>query len=323
MDYSKYIVSAGLTMALLMVYQKYKNIDEVDEEYKNYNIVKRYLVNDSSLAKSKLPILWIYMDYPQNSRWWKSFYSRNSNDLNQPYLYLTIKSIIDTCGDHFNICLIDDDTLVNIIPGWNIEIHRAAQPIRDKLRDLAQAYILKFYGGLFVPPSFLCLKNLADMYYSRSGGGKVFIGELQNENITSTFRSVCVSRKFMGTHKNNDLLEEYIQYLQKIISNDYTAESEFEGDADRWLYAKYNSGLINIIPAKHLGAKDNADKDVIIDNLIGNSYIDFDPAAVGIYFPQSQILNRTSYQWFARLNARQVMESDTIMGKLLLTNCSK
>lgn len=323
MDYSKYIVSAGMTMALFMVYQKYKHIDEVDDEYRNYNIVKRYLVNDSSLAKSKLPILWIYMDYQQNSRWWKSFYSRNSKDLNQPYLYLTIKSIIDICGDNFNICLIDDDTLVNIIPGWNIEIHRAAEPIRGKLRDLAQAYILKFYGGMFVPPSFLCLKNLADLYYSRSSGGKMFIGELQNENITSTFNSVCVSRKFMGTHKNNDMLEEYIQYLQKIISNDYTAESNFEGDADRWLYGKYNSGFINIIPAKHLGAKDNTDKDVILDNLIGNSYIDFDPAAVGIYFPQSQILNRTTYQWFARLNARQVMESDTVMGKLLLTNCSK
>lgn len=322
MDYSKYIVSAGMTMALFVVYQKYKQIDIVDDEHRNYNIVKRYLVNESSLAKSKMPILWIYMEYPQNSRWWESFYSRNSNDLNQPYLYLTIKSIIDKCGGSFNICLIDDDTLVNIIPGWNIEIHRAAEPIRSKLRDLAQAYILKFYGGMFIPPSFLCLKNLIDLYYSRTCGGKAFIGELQNENMTSTFHSVCVSRKLMGVHKNNGMIDEYIHYLQNIISSDYTAESTIEGSADRWLYSQYNSGLINIIPAKHLGTKDSADKDVILDNLIGNSYIDFDPAAVGIYFPQSQLLNRTTYQWFVRLNAQQVMESDTVMGKLLLTNCS-
>lgn len=322
MDYSKYIVSAGMTMALFMVYQKYKSMDEEDDEFKNYNIVKRYLVSGSSLAKSKLPILWIYMEYPQNSRWWESFYSRNSNDLNQPYLYLTIKSIIDKCGGHFNICLIDDDTIMNIVPGWSIDIHKAAEPIRDKLRDLAKAYILKYYGGMFIPPSFLCLKNLANMYYSRTSGGKMFIGELQNENITSTFNSVCVSRKLIGAHKNNSTIDNYIQYLQYIISSDYTAESKFEGDADRWLYGKTQDGEINIIHAKHLGAKDSADKDVIIDNLLGNSFIDFDPAAVGIYFPQSQLLNRTTYLWFVRLSAQQAMESDTIIGKLLLTNCS-
>jgi len=323
MDYSKYIVSTAMMFAVLLVYQKYKNYDEEDDDYRNYNIVKRYLVNESSLAKSKLPILWIYMEYSQNSRWWESFYSRNSNDLNQPYLYLTIKSIIDKCGGHFNICLIDDDSMVNIIPGWNIDINRAAEPIRDKLRDLAQAYLLQFYGGMFVPPSFLCLKNLADLYYSKSYGGKVIIGELQNENITSTYDTVCVSRKFIGARKNNKTMNEYIQYFQQVISSDYTAESTFEGNSDRWFYEKNNSGLLNIIPAKNLGAKDNADKDIVIDNLISNSYIDFYPGAVGVYFPQSQLLNRTSYLWFVRLNAQQVMESDTVMGKLLLTNCSR
>jgi len=323
MDYSKYIVSAGMMLSVLMIYQKYKSADEADDDYRNYNIVKRYLVNDSSLAKSDLPILWIYMEYPKNSRWWDSFYSRNSNDLNQPYLYLTIKSIIDKCGSHFNVCLIDDDSMINIIPGWNIEIHKTSDPVRSKLRDLARAYILKFYGGMFIPPSFLCLKNLSNMYYSNIYGGKLFVGEFQNENITSTHESVCVNSRLMGAEKNNSTIDEYIQYLQHIISSDYSEESRFEGHSDRWLYEKYTTGCINVVYAKQLGTKDNGDKDVILDDLIGNSYIDFDPTAFGVYFPQSQLLNRTTYQWFVRLNAKQVMESDTIMGKLLLTNCSQ
>ena len=56
------------------------------------------------------PNIWIHIDYEKNSRNWKSFYSRNSRHLNQPYLHLTIKSIIRYCQDDFNICLINDDT---------------------------------------------------------------------------------------------------------------------------------------------------------------------------------------------------------------------
>ena len=63
-------------------------------------------------------------------------------------------------------------------------------------------------------------------------------------------------------------------------------------------------------------------KNVTIDTLIGSSFVDFSPKALGVYFPQEQLLNRTSYQWFTNLNARQLLESDTIMGKLLVSNCS-
>ena len=51
-----------------------------------------------------------------NARWWKSFGSRNTKCLNQPYQYLTIKSIVDKCGEHFNICLIDDKSFEKLIP---------------------------------------------------------------------------------------------------------------------------------------------------------------------------------------------------------------
>lgn len=321
MDYAKYIISTCLLLSISVIYDKFKHYNEQDEDLRNYYAVKKYLVSESTLAKSKLPILWIYIDYQQNSRWWQNFYARNTTDLNQPYLYLTIKSIIDRCSSHFNICVIDDYTLTNIIPGWSIELDKTASPIREKLRDLAQAKILKYYGGMFVPPSFLCLKNLINMYYSSTIGGKMFVGEFQNENKTSTNETVFVSRKFIGAHKNSNIVEEYIHYLQELISSDYTAESVFEGNADIWLYNKSKNNKINIIPAKQLGVKDVTNKDVLIENMIGNSFIDFDPSALGIYFPHSQLLNRVSFQWFSRLNARQALESDTIMGKLLVSNC--
>ena len=318
-DYTKYVWRIGMFFGLAYAYNQFHKYTDETEEGKTYRIVKQYLIKQSSIATSKLPILWIYMEYPQNARHWKDFYSRNTTDLNQPYLYLTLKTIIDKCSNTFNVCLIDDTTLFNIIPGWNIYIHEAAEPIQSKLRDLAKAYILKYYGGMFVPSSFLCLKNLGELYYSSTCGHSMFVGELQNYNSSSVTSSVCANKSFIGAHKGTPLLDEYISYLQELISTDYTSESIFKGNADLWLQDKVDHNQIHKIHAKHLGAKDNKGKDVKIDDLIGNSYIDFDPLCVGIYFPQNDILERSSYQWFARLNAKQVLDSDTVMGKLLLT----
>ena len=320
MDFSKYLTTTIMLLIVYGVYGAIKDYITEDDDFRTYNNVSRYLVNETTLSKSKLPILWIYMDYDKNSRWWQNFYSRNSTDLNQPYLFLTIKSIINQCGSHFNICLIDDESLVNIIPGWTTEIEKTSNPVKGKLRDLAQAYILKHYGGLFVPPSFLCTKNLATMYHDSVFDDKVLVGELNNENITSTNLDVFVSKKFMGAYKNCKVIDEYIEYLQHLISVDYTSESVFKGSADMWLQEQSKKENVIIIPAKCLGVKDVTNKNVTLDKLIGSSFVDFCPKALGVYFPQEQILNRTAYQWFANLNASQLLESDTIMGKLLVSN---
>ena len=58
-----------------------------------YDLIRKYLLNDSPLYGFNKPKLWIHSKYEVNSRHWKSFQSRTSTDLNQPYLHLTIKTI--------------------------------------------------------------------------------------------------------------------------------------------------------------------------------------------------------------------------------------
>lgn len=118
----KYIGSLAVLLIMSLMYDKYKQKEGMDDEAKQYELVRKYLLNYSSLAQSKKPILWIHMDYQINARSWTSFGSRNNDHLNQPYLYLTIKSIIDKCGNDFNICIIDDSTFGKILPGWTIDL---------------------------------------------------------------------------------------------------------------------------------------------------------------------------------------------------------
>tara|TARA_A100001011_G_C14319677_1_gene849867 strand:- start:794 stop:1768 length:975 start_codon:yes stop_codon:yes gene_type:complete len=323
MDYAKYIVSIGLLLAVSIIYEKYKLHIEEDEEMRQYELVRRYLVTDSSLAKSKMPIMWIYLDYQVNARNWPSFFSRNTIDLNQPYMFLTIKTIIDKCGGSFNICLIDDDSFKNIIPGWDIDMSKIPEPIHDKVKDLAMARLLKHYGGLIVPPSFICESNLAkDFYDATLTYKKPIIGELINRNITSQNIQFMASRNILGAQKESPVIDQYINYLEKLISSDYTAESDFLGGQDRWLQNEVNKGNIIQIDGSKLGQKDTDGRRVDLDRLIGSTYVDLPEQRLGLYIPSASVLKRTNYQWFAYLSAQEAMASDTYIGKLLLCKCS-
>ena len=74
-----------------ILYDRYKTKIERNEQMDEYDLIKKYLLNESSLSKSKKPLLWIHLDYEINSRCWTSFGSRTNTNLNQPYLYLCLK----------------------------------------------------------------------------------------------------------------------------------------------------------------------------------------------------------------------------------------
>jgi len=307
-----------VTIIMSLIYSKYQSVEYDDENMRNYKMVKKYLLNDSSLAQSKKPIIWIHMVYDINARWWPSFSSRNTDNLNQPYQYLTMKSIIDKCGEDFNVCLIDDDTFTNIIPGWTIDMSLVADPIKSKIRQLALARILSNYGGFLLPSSFLCFQNLYPLYERLTAGGKMFVGEMLARTGVSDKVNFFPSTKFMGCQKGCPLMAEYINYLETIVSTDFTAESHFMGSYGRWCFEKINKGEMNMIPADFIGAKDENGKPVTIEMLMSNNFLSLSGNVQGLYIPADEILKRTAFQWFARLSAKQALSSDTTIGKYLL-----
>ena len=77
---------------------------------------------------------------------------------------------------------------------------------------------------------------------------------------------------------------------------------------------------MNMIPADMLGARDTEGKAVTIDILMSNNFLNLSERVQGMYIPADEILKRTAYQWFARLSAKQALDSNTTIGKYLLIN---
>ena len=159
MEFTKYVLAL---LGIIALQRLYNSIDGDQEKMDDYKLVSDFLIN-GDLAKKTKPFLWIHLQYDVNARCWPSFFSRNTTLLNQPYHYITIKSIMDKCGEDFNICLIDDRTFNALIPGWTIDMSQVGDPLKSKIRELALAKILYHYGGCLIPGSLKCFKNFIDV----------------------------------------------------------------------------------------------------------------------------------------------------------------
>jgi hypothetical protein len=315
---ANYIILFVIIISLGILYQKYLEKQSNMIEYDNYGEIKKYLLKDKTLDKSKKPILWIYIPHEYNSRNWLSFGSRSSNELNQPYLYLTVKTIIKNCDESFKIVLIDDGSFEKLIPNWNINLSLLADPIKGYVRQLAMAKLIYTYGGLNVPISFLCFRDLISLYNKGTNDDTMFVCENYDTNITSTNKLFYPDANFMGAKKENDTLKEFINFMEQTISNDFTAQTKFLGEFDEWTNKKITKGKMRLIRGTDVGIRTIDDEPVTVETLLGDDYIHFYGKMYGIWIPAQTILKRRHYEWFARMSPEQIIDSQFILAKYIV-----
>ena len=315
---TNYIISFIVIVSASVLYNWYEEKQLKMKEMNDFTDIQKYLLSDEDLGKSVKPILWIHIPYEYNSRNWTSFGSRSSLELNQPYLYLTIKSIIMKCDDSFKICLIDDTSFEKLIPGWNINMNTISQPIITNMRQLGMMKLLHIYGGMICPCSFLCMQNLIGMYEKGTRNEKMFICENNDRSISSTETQFAPDIHFCGAPKDTHVVKDLSHFIQHVISTDSTAESKFANDIGQWCLHKIQMGKIILINGMEIGIKCENSKPIKIEELMSSNYLDLYPETYGILIPARDILMRRQYEWFARLSEKQVLESDTIIGKYIL-----
>jgi hypothetical protein len=309
----------GASVIIIMSYfvSNFKKTLEPNDEHE---MIRKYLLNDSPLYGYNRPKLWIHTKYEINSRKWKDFYSRNTTDLNQPYIHLTIKTIIDHCGDDFNICLIDDETFSKLIPSWDIDLNTVAEPMKTHFRQLGLAQLVYFYGGMIVPNSFICTRNLKYLYDTTKE--EPFVCEAINNtlNIREQKRKLLFipDMYFMGAKKNDPTILELVEYLKKINRNPhFSSEIDFVGYISEWLLKQVQQQKINLIGGEIIGVKTNDNKTILLDNLMEEDFLKISDKNVGIYIPADEILSRPKFQWFAVMPSEELLKTNMIVTKYL------
>ena len=299
MNLISYIALFIILVVLIMLKNRYEDKRLREETDDNYETIQKYLLDDESLAKSKKPILWIHVPREYNARSWASFGSRSSYELNIPYLHLTVDTIIRFCDESFTICIIDDFTFKKLIPNWTIDLSAINNPLLSNLRILGQLRLLDIYGGVICPVSFLCFKDIIDFYDKQD----MFVCESRGSYF-----------QFAGAAKGSNALKNVIELAQRSIS---LSAHEFNQVLNKYCL---KNKRIRLIEGTRIGTKSVDDEDILVDDLMSNDYLKLYENCYGILIPMDELLARRKYEWFNRLNKKQVLESNTILGNYFLIN---
>lgn len=315
------LVTIGIVITANAFGNKIKNA--INPKNNEDELIRKYLLNESPLYGYNRPKLWVHTKYEYNSRKWKSFGSRSSTDLNQPYIHLTIKSIINHCGDDFNVCLIDDDSFSQLIPGWKTKISELPEPQRHLYRELGLTELLYIYGGFVVPNSFVCIRNLAPLFAKNISNDKPFVLEKPNHNasIIKNQRSqkFTANNMFIGAPKRNSVIKDMVDYLRQRNENPHrNAEADFFGYTSKWLDNEVARNHINLVDGIYIGVKTADKTPVLIENLLEEEPIVFcNKRTHGIHIPEEEMLTRSAYNWFPVTSIENLLKSNLLITKYL------
>jgi hypothetical protein len=318
LSFSHVALTVGLVLMATFVGTSFKQRFSEKEQKDEYHMVKEYLLNPNVLYGKNRPKIWIHSQYEVNARKWASFMSRTSTDLNQPYLYLTVQSIIQHNGDDFHICLIDDESFAKLIPSWTIDLSTVPEPMRSRYRENAMLQLLYIYGGMVVPNSFLCLQSLHGLYLQGIAHKTPFMAEriarIPNAPQSKPFLPDVY---FMGATKEDPMLEKLIGLYQSLEEKQhFQSETEFNYTVGQWCKYEVDAGNIQVVDGTLIGIKTSIGKPVLLEDLMSEDYLDIELSVLqGVYIPSKELLRRPKYQYFSILPVEEVLKTNSVLTK--------
>lgn len=311
-----YLVMVIVVTVLGILYKRYKKKYEPDYELKQYDLVKKYLLNDEMIHGK--PNLWIHINYERNSRNWESFNSRLSDDLNKPYIEMCVESIIKYNDDYFNIFIINDNSFGKLLSDWDVDMNNVPEPIKSKAREYGLCKLLYHYGGIKVPSSFVCTKPLLSLFNTGIINNKMFCVETINRNVNYHEKQFICNGIMMGCIKYNKSVGDLCKYMKGRLDVESEKRIINENNCSLWLEEKNDIFEINIINGKLIGVKDVENEPIELDDLLGSTPIKYNFNKYGVLIDEKMLDKQLKYGWFNRLSKEQIFKSNTELGKVFL-----
>ena len=288
---SKTVLTYLGALAVVFAVSAYKN-KFGDANSKTNDLIREYLLNESPLYGMNKPKLWIHTVYNVNARAWRTG-ERNSTNLNQPYIHTVIKTIINKCGDDFNVCLIDDASFAKLLPSFDLSL-----PLSQTQREYALMQLLYVYGGIVVPNTFICMQSLlpllSDTVPKFSSGAQIMSAPKFSPLLLN------IAGKWLGTQSLHSSSEEnFVNNKNKILANEI------------------QQGHAELIDARLIGKATVSGKPITLDDLMGEDFINLSPDAYGVLVNGDEVLERAKHKWLAYMSTAELMHTNLIMVKFM------
>ena len=305
-----YMIFIFILFFVLMFYSYKDKYYEFIYNFKNEELdIHDYFFKDiSHLSRSTKRKIWIHLPVERNSRKWSSFGSRSSHDLNLDYIALCIKSIIDYCGQYYDIILLDDSNFNTLLPEQNVDFTKLSGELLDNYRHYSLLKVVHTYGGILMPCSFFMRKSI----YTIDKENTFYVGEFTNQGEHVSMNDFIYSTKLMGSNAKNPILGDFINKFSDHCLKDLTNECLHFSDQ---LLKKMDIPLLN---GKIIGTKTKDNKRILLEDLMESKMVELDPSHIGLYIPHEELMRRTKYNWYVYLSSEQVLETNVFLSKYML-----
>ena len=155
------------------------------------------------------------------------------------------------------------------------------------------------------------LKDVIELWQEKTSNKSMFVCEMVARNVISEKTRFYPSRKLMGCKKKSKSMLEYINELEWLISNDNSNMVDF---LHHILYNMVLEGKCGLTDGKKFG-KTKDDEPILIDDLMNATYKPLEVELYGLYILNDELLSRTKYNWFVRLNRHEIYNANTLASK--------
>jgi hypothetical protein len=286
--------------------------------YYSNKLIEPDVFNNKNLVDvgTQNPPIWLYYDQSEvNSRWWQDFGARSSRVLHLPYLNLCYQSIAVNCGKTYNIRVIAGlSDLATLLGGWN-ELPKSLQnplaSVQEAEMNYIRAKVLKTYGGLWVNPSSVFVRELDDLSELKK---VVFVGNNTTETYSDGHGTLTPGTNMMYAPRKEHEIFVDLERLARERLERREGGSQFRNDISndlRDVMERYNKEFI-YLPEIEFSRQFNGRR-VELEELLSKGSMMIPKEVVFVSIPYEELKRRRNFGWFLRMSEEQIQTSDLVI----------
>jgi hypothetical protein len=276
---------------------------------------------DLLLEGTTNPTLWLYYDQSDvNSRWWQDFGARSSRVLHTPFLNLCYQSIAKHCGQTYNIRVIAGLTdLATLLGGWDHlpkSLQNPLASVQQAEMNYIRAKLLKTYGGLWVTPSCIFVKDMPD-FNKNETKEVIFIGMDTKDMLSDSEGTIAPGTQVMYSPRKEHPIFIELERLSRERLERREGGTQFRHDISNDLRDVMRDfcGKYEYLPNLEFSRKPNGRR-IELEDLLAQGQMPISNKAVYVPVYWYELKRRSNFAWFLRLSEDQIISSELVVSKL-------
>lgn len=271
------------------------------------------------------PTVWVFLDSSDvNSRQWSDFGARSNRVMNIPLLNLCYESIVKATGTKYHVEVLSGASdVAERLGGWEMlppSMRNSLRPLGSEEMMFLRTAILAKYGGLWVPVSTVCMREIPSLPSDKAA----FFGTDPNETYAGPSGTLVPNTEIMWSPQpSHPIFVQWRNMLYTRLAEDHGGKQVRRDSAWDWTYVTGVAGKDSYVvyPYGELNRKAGGKRieleDLFASGTEGRLPFEIREESIFIRIPFEELKQRRIFGWVLRSTEQQIKDSDIAIKYLL------